>query len=202
MRTIALAGDSIFDNGAYVPGEKALAQQLSDISGDLKVELLAVDGSITSEVLRQIKKVSKGTDCLVISSGGNDALQAKQYIEAAKSAANLLETLATIKNEFALNYRRLVNSAKLTGARLLVCTIYDSIPNLPNTDRTALSVFNDVILREAAAAGVEVIDLRQLCTEDSDYSSVSPIEPSALGGGKIAGKIVVLPIFQATDCCN
>jgi hypothetical protein len=84
--------------------------------------MLAFDGSITSEVLRQIKKVSKGTDCLVISSGGNDALQGKRYIEAAKSAANLLETLATIKNEFALNYGRLVNTAKLTGARLLVCT--------------------------------------------------------------------------------
>jgi hypothetical protein len=34
-----------------------------------------------------------------------------------------------------------------------------------------------------------VIDLRLICDERADYSAVSPIEPSAAGGGKIARAI-------------
>ena len=55
---------------------------------------------------------------------------------------------------------------------------------------TALSVFNDVILREAFSAKVPVIDLRLLCDDALDYSSVSPIEPSVAGGEKIVRAIV------------
>jgi hypothetical protein len=68
----------------------------------------------------------------------------------------------------------------------VVCTIYDSIPNMERWELTALSVFNDTIIREAARAGVPVIDLREICTEREDYAFVSPIEPSTVGGFKIA----------------
>ena len=53
----------------------------------------------------------------------------------------------------------------------------------------ALSGFNDVITRAAATAGIPLIDLRVLCTDAGDYSLLSPIEPSAAGGAKIAGAI-------------
>ena len=52
--------------------------------------------------------------------------------------------------------------------------------------RSALSLFNDVICREAMAAGVPVVDLRALLQDEDDYSAISPIEPSAKGGAKIA----------------
>jgi hypothetical protein len=68
----------------------------------------------------------------------------------------------------------------------VVCTVYDSIPGLDPVERTGLCLFNDVILREAFRAGVPVLDLRLVCTEPSDYSRASPIEPSVPGGGKIA----------------
>jgi hypothetical protein len=35
-----------------------------------------------------------------------------------------------------------------------------------------------------------VLDLRMICTEPDDYSEVSPIEPSAMGGEKLAAKMV------------
>ena len=54
---------------------------------------------------------------------------------------------------------------------------------------TGLCLFNDVILREAARAGAPVVDLRLVCTEAADYARSSPIEPSAVGGGKIARAI-------------
>jgi len=52
--------------------------------------------------------------------------------------------------------------------------------------RTALAGFNDVILRGAILARLPVIDLRIVCCNADDYSPLSSIEPSVIGGAKIA----------------
>jgi hypothetical protein len=52
----------------------------------------------------------------------------------------------------------------------------------------ALTIFNDVIIKEAFKAGIPLIDLRLVCNEDADYSN--PIEPSIAGGKKIAEVII------------
>jgi hypothetical protein len=71
------------------------------------------------------------------------------------------------------------------GRPTMVCTVYETIPGLEPAAQAGLAVFNDVILLEAFAAKVPVLDLRLICTEVEDYSSPSPIEPSAAGGEKI-----------------
>ena len=76
-----------------------------------------------------------------------------------------------------------------TGRDVSVCTVYDCIPGLAPPQHAALSMFNEVIFREAIFARVGVIDLRLVCTEQSDYSELSPIEPSQLGGEKITKAI-------------
>ena len=73
-----------------------------------------------------------------------------------------------------------------------VCTVYDAIPGLDRAERAGLCVFNDAILREAFAAGLPVLDLRLVCTDADDYARTSPIEPSAVGGGKIARAVARL----------
>ena len=67
-----------------------------------------------------------------------------------------------------------------------VKAIYDAIPGLGPAELVALAGFNEMILREAFIAGLPVIDLRILCNQPSDYSHLSPIEPSMAGGSKIA----------------
>jgi hypothetical protein len=67
-----------------------------------------------------------------------------------------------------------------------VCTIYDAIPALGRAEKAALTLFNDIIFREAFVAGLPVADLRLVCTRSDDYSPLSPIEPSHVGGAKIA----------------
>ena len=67
----------------------------------------------------------------------------------------------------------------------VVCTVYDAIPGLGPAEQAALAGFNEVILREAFLAALPVIDLRLLCGHPGDYSHVSPIEPSMVGGAKI-----------------
>jgi hypothetical protein len=82
---------------------------------------------------------------------------------------------------------------------LAVCTVYDCVPGYEGISMTALALFNEVILREAFAAKVPVIDLRLICSEPSDYSEISPIEPSAAGGEKIVQAIVRLLTTQRFD---
>ena len=61
----------------------------------------------------------------------------------------------------------------------------------------ALSMFNAIIFREAISAKVTIIDLRLVCTERTDYSELSPIEPSEKGGAKIA--LVVQNVLEGTN---
>ena len=70
------------------------------------------------------------------------------------------------------------------------CTIYD--PRFPDLCRrrvstTALTVLNDAITRQAFGTGASLIDLRIICNQDEDFANA--IEPSVLGGGKIARAI-------------
>ncbi len=69
------------------------------------------------------------------------------------------------------------------------CTIYDSAPELDPVAKTALSTFNEIILREAFLFNVLLIDLRLTCADPADCSQLSPIEPSVKGSEKIAGVI-------------
>ncbi len=55
-----------------------------------------------------------------------------------------------------------------------------------------MCLFNDVILREAFRTGMPAVDLRLVCTDAADYAKVSPLEPSAVGGGKIARAVARL----------
>jgi hypothetical protein len=53
---------------------------------------------------------------------------------------------------------------------------------------TMARLFNDVIIQCANDSDCPVIDLRTICTEREDY--FNPIEPSAIGGEKIAKAII------------
>jgi hypothetical protein len=53
---------------------------------------------------------------------------------------------------------------------------------------TAMAVFDDRILRVALEHGLPVIELRAVCNRPENYAN--PIEPSSIGGEKIARAIV------------
>lgn len=144
-----------------------------------------------SEVVRQLERLPADATHLIVSAGGNDALDHSSLLlhEPAQSFAEVLYRLATIRGNFQQDYRRLLQCIADCGRPTAVCTVYDSIPGLDPVESTGLCLFNDVILREAFRASAPLIDLRLVCTEASDYSRSSPIEPSAIGGGKIARAI-------------
>jgi hypothetical protein len=194
MSHVVLLGDSIFDNASYVPGDLPVIEQLRrQLPDRWQATLLAIDGDVTRGVSSQLTSLPTDSTHLVVSAGGNDALSQSHILqEPARSVAGVLNRFATIREQFRRDYRQMIQSVLHCRRKAAVCTIYDSVPGLDQMSVTALSLYNDIILKEAFNAALPVIDLRMVCVKSSDYSVISPIEPSAEGGAKIVKAIVRL----------
>ncbi len=188
---VVLLGDSIFDNGAYVPDGPSVIDQLrTRIPDGMKVTLVARDGDCVCHVAEQLRVVPLEASHLVLSIGGNDALNAIERLSSpADTVRNALSQLNAIRENFSRAYRHMLKQVLALKRPTAVCTIYDAVPKLSGELKTALCLFNDTIVREALATGLDVIDLRHHCTSPTDYSEISPIEPSEQGGEKIAKAI-------------
>jgi hypothetical protein len=193
MPHLILLGDSIFDNGSYTNGKPDVIAQVRDLlPPGWKASLLAVDGATTHGIDAQLARLPRDTSHLVLSIGGNNALGAQPVLHAAvKSTAEAMLLLNTTMTEFEAHYRKAISACLRHGLPLTICTIYNG--NFPDRNyqrqvATALTVFNDVILRVGSEHGLPVLDLRQICSKPEDYAN--PIEPSSIGGAKIAKAIV------------
>jgi lysophospholipase L1-like esterase len=192
MPNVILAGDSIFDNAAYVAGGPDVVAQLAErLPGGWRATLVAVDGAVTADVPAQLSRVPTDASHLFVSVGGNDALGHIDILERrAGSTAEVLDLLADVGERFERRYRAMLEPVLGLGLPTTLCTIYNGRLPDPATQRrasTALMVFNDVILRAAVEARAGVIDLRLVCSDPEDYAN--PIEPSVRGGAKIADAI-------------
>lgn len=195
MPHLALLGDSIFDNAAYTSGgPDVVAQVRSLLPEGWKASLLAFDGATTDDVAEQIKQLPREATHLVLSVGGNDALNQIAFLDLpAASTAQALALLADVAEGFEARYRTAIARSMDPGLPLAICTIYNGRFDDPSYQRlasTALTIFNDAILRAAIEQSLPVIDLRSICARAEDYAN--PIEPSSVGGEKIARAIVGL----------
>lgn len=195
MPHVVLLGDSIFDNGSYVPGEPDVVRQLqARLPAGWRATLLAVDGAVTESVAPQLRRLAPDATHLVVSVGGNDALRHIRVLEErAGSVAEALGRLAEIGQTFGQGYQAMLEAVAGRGLPTALCTIYDprfADPPLRRLALWALAFFNDAILRQAMARGWPVLDLRLVCDRDEDFAN--PIEPSAKGGDKIAAAIARL----------
>lgn len=194
MRHLALVGDSIFDNVAYVPDGPAVIDHIRTLlPKGWAATLVARDGDVVADVEEQLQQLPDDTTHIALSIGGNDALNAQDVFSLpAESVFSALGRLAEMQGGFHRAYRDMLWNVLLLQKPTVVCTIYDAVPGLSREARSALSLFNDVICREAMAAGVAVVDLRALLQEADDYSAISPIEPSVKGGEKIARALTTM----------
>ena len=189
MPHVVLLGDSIFDNAAYTNGGPDVVTQLRELlPAGWHATLGAVDGTTTEDFAAQVDGLPGDLTHLVVSLGGNDALGHVDLLDRrVHSAAEVLGELAHAAERFEKRYRRAIDELRAQRLPITVCTIYKG--NFPDPEfqmlaSTALSVFNDVILRVAFEHSLDVIDLRLVCNEPRDYAN--PIEPASHGGGKIA----------------
>ena len=191
QKNVILAGDSIFDNATYVPGEPCVTDQLRALVGDgSSVSMIAVDGDYVGDVWRQVRSLPEGPTHIIISAGGNDALRhAHKLSYEYPGSQELFKEWADIQAEFRREYQQMLEAVLALQLHTAICTVYDSVPVVGAVEVTALSLFNDVIMSEAIARGIAIVDLRRVCVEPGDYSPISPIEPSCQGGAKIAAAL-------------
>lgn len=190
---IALLGDSVFDNAAYIgEGPDVVSQLRVRLRSRGRATLLALDGAVVRSVPPQVEALPADATHVVISVGGNDALGAMGILEQpVRSVSEAVLGLAELIQGFQQGYREMLQAAASRRLPTAVCTIY--YPRYQDRRMqlvayAGLALFNDCILREAFARRLPVIDLRFVANHDADFAN--PIEPSVVGGDKIAASIV------------
>src|SRR5262245_3919882 len=111
-RRVILLGDSIIDNSAYVqPGEPDVTTQLEALLPKHAVIKRALDGAVCADVLTSQVANLESADCIILSVGGNDALQYIDILEAPTptTAKEVLERLGTIREQFRRTYTLLLD---------------------------------------------------------------------------------------------
>jgi hypothetical protein len=193
MPHLTLLGDSIFDNATYTKGGPSVIDHLREAlpSGWL-CDLKAIDGSTTADIPAQLAQVPPGTTHLFLSIGGNDIIDQIDLLDTpVASTAEALLLFSQAALDFRQSYRNAVIECLALKIPLIVCTIYNcSFPNAEQqrTVEVAVAIFNTEILSAALEYGLDMIELRRVCNHAEDYAN--PIEPSVIGGQKIAGAIL------------
>ena len=209
MKHIVLLGDSIFDNSPYVdPGELDVPHQLRTlVKSDCKVTHLAVDGHVISDIRNQLRSLPSDATHLFVTVGGNDGLgHLSIFNEPVDTIGDALQKMYLIGESFQKDYSEMVDLVLSHNLTTTFCSIYyprfhsrslsrveSYLPMRANGETiqqmamAAETIFNDIITYEIFKRNLPLIDLRVLCDEDQDFAN--PIEPSCIGGMKIANKI-------------
>ena len=198
-KVVALLGDSIIDNKVYVgENELSVTEHLRKINEtDYYFEMIAVDGDTTREVIdNQLENIGDSTWRIVLSIGGNDLLQ-KLHIMFNETSGMIesLEVASKTVEEIKTRYEEILVHLKTLNRPVILCTIYEgdlqSDPDLAVIEEAAkvlLGMMNDAIHFLGNKHDIEVLELRNIFTEVSDYAN--PIEPSHSGGEKLAKAII------------
>jgi lysophospholipase L1-like esterase len=193
-KLVILLGDSVIDNGAYVrSGEPDVAQQLETLLPHHEVVKRAVDGTTCAGVLGSQIGDLDSAGHIILSAGGNDALQHIDLLEEVieQRAKDVLVRLWSIREEFRRSYASLLDRLARIRRPVLVLTVYNPCfcghgfdAAYQQAAESAVSIINDVIQQEGCRRSFDILELRTLFNDQADYAN--PIEPSAIGGAKLA----------------
>jgi len=216
MKKIYLLGDSIIDNAPYVQkNEKDVASHLNSMyksSPQINIYNRAVDGHTMKDLLdTQLSDegLNEATN-IVVSIGGNDLLgnlyflidamglyqgeESKVFQRTTTRNKTFEDTYFEIIKPMQQEYESIVANLSNYRAKLLLCTVYegdlvdsDEFNDVIYSSKTMLSIFNDLVYRAAKKYNAEVLELREIFVSPEDYAN--PIEPSHIGGGKLAKAI-------------
>lgn len=198
-QTLALIGDSILDNAPYTGPESDTTAHLGRLLPGWSVQRVAQDGAVMAEVQAQLGELDSRPAVAVVSIGGNDAIAHLGVLEGRNThSTDLLEELLAISTDFGRRYEAVARAVAGRAERTVLCTIYEvqlEPPRYAELVRVPLGLLNDQIVRVASGLGLEVLDLRTVCTGPEDF--VLQIEPSARGAAKIAEAIAAVVLGGA-----
>jgi lysophospholipase L1-like esterase len=184
------------------------------------IENHAVDGDTMHQLERDHldSNLLSGATHIVVSIGGNDLLHNISFLQTTSELSKIMgkgamigkwgakelnpsrnkvfeETYFEIIEPFKKQYETIVANLSNHRANLLLCTVYegdlvdsDEFSDVSNSSKTMVSIFNDIVYRVANKFNADVLELRDIFTSSDDYAN--PIEPSHIGGEKLAQSIV------------
>ena len=154
---------------------------------------------------------------IIVSIGGNDLLHNISFLQRTSELSKIMgkdaridkwgvkelnpsrnkvfeETYFEIIKPFTKQYETIVANLSSHRANLLLCTVYegdlvdsDEFSDVNNSSKTMVSLFNDIVYKTANKYSAAVLELREIFVSPEDYAN--PIEPSHIGGGKLAKAI-------------
>ena len=200
MNRVVLFGDSIIDNKTYVShGEFSVLEHLENISNYEYIQV-AYDGHTTFDV--QNKQLHLSTilkpSHIVLSVGGNDLLQNLSHVSKGP-VSNINEAVSGIQQHIfeplEQRFETIIEELSSQRANLLICTVYegdlgrtDEFKDVLDSSKIMVSSFNDIVYKTAKKYNADVLELREIFITSDDYAN--PIEPSHIGGEKLAKSIV------------
>jgi hypothetical protein len=194
---VSLLGDSIIDNKVYVgEGELSVTEHLQHNSSSY-FSMIAVDGDTTEEVLdNQLDNLKEPVSHIVLSIGGNDLLQNLHLLQDETSGMKFaLEKSSELIGEIQENYTKILEHLSQYDAKVLLCTVYEGdlesdvlLAEYDKAGQAMLKMHNDSVYYLASKFDVDVLELRNIFTNKVDYAN--PIEPSHIGGEKLAKSII------------
>ena len=194
---VSLLGDSIIDNKVYVgEGELSVTEHLQHKSSSY-FTMIAVDGDTTKDVLdNQLDNLKEPVSHIVLSIGGNDLLQNLHLLQDETSGMKFaLEKCSELINEIQENYIKILEHLSQYDAKVLLCTVYEGdlesdllLAEYDKAGQVMLKMHNDTVYYLASKFEVDVLELRNIFTNKEDYAN--PIEPSHIGGEKLAKAII------------
>ena len=184
------------------------------------IENHAVDGDTMHQLERDHldSNLLSGATHIVVSIGGNDLLHNISFLQTTSELSKIMgkgamigkwgakelnpsrnkvfeETYFEIIEPFKKQYETIVANLSNHRANLLLCTVYegdlvdsDEFSDVSNSSKTMVSIFNDIVYRVANKFNSDVLELRDIFISSDDYAN--PIEPSHIGGEKLAQSIV------------
>ena len=197
---ITLLGDSVIDNKSYLQtGELSVTEHLNNLS-DLDFTQVAYDGDTTFDILnKQLFSPSVRTSShIVLSIGGNDLLHNLSYLYAS-SISNINIAVAGMYQQIFKpledRFETIIQRLSSHRANLLLCTVYegdlgrtDEFRDISDSSKIMVSSFNDIVYKTGQKYNADVLELREIFISAEDYAN--PIEPSHIGGEKLAKSIL------------
>ena len=189
-------------------------------SPQININNRAVDGHTMKDLLdTQLSDegLNEATH-IVMSIGGNDLLQNISFLQMTSKLSEVMnkdarigkwgvrelnpsrnkvfeETYFEIIKPFNSLYETIVEKLSNYRAKLLLCTVYegdlfgsDEFKNVFYSSKTMVSIFNDLVYKSSSKFKTDVLELRNIFVSSEDYAN--PIEPSHIGGEKLAKSIV------------
>lgn len=144
---------------------------LPDWDAPWRLSLVRADDVVNRSPLG---KIPADASHLVITLEGNRAISSSGLLEGRPdSYEQALARLSFAADQFEQVVHGLVRTAQQTGLPAAMCTMFPPCHRDPVKQRatsTALSIFNDRIVRQAVDANLPVVDMRSAGTEEGDYT--------------------------------